>query len=83
MFFEFMPRTLSLLSASLNAAETIVRACLSVDTQKLPPGLLVRTSDSGRELERRNVGTSGCPTNHAGVTRARAQMLEKGAGQGR
>ena len=31
-----MTRVLSLLSACFNPEETIVRACLSVDTQKLP-----------------------------------------------
>jgi glycosyltransferase involved in cell wall biosynthesis len=52
-----MRRLLTVLSACFNAQETIGRACLSVDAQKLPPGLsiehLILDGDSSDEtLER-------------------------------
>ena len=52
-----MRRLLTLLSACFNAQETIGRACLSVDAQKLPPGIsiehLILDGDSSDEtLER-------------------------------
>ena len=64
-----MTLVLSLLSACFNAEETIARACLLVDTQKLPPGLLVEHlildgSSSDGTLER--VASHESRRRHAG-----------------
>ena len=78
-FHPAMPPVLTFCLHASMPEETIGRACLSVDTQKLPPGLLDRTSHPGRKLERWNVGTRGCPRIAPAAARCGSNCGKKGA----